>query len=477
MFAPPVAKSTAHAAGGPANERTFPRSPHAAGVRQPALSAAWELSAIAIVPPLQAKLTIGAVDDPLEREADAVADRVMRSLQPAPIGGGPAAVQRKCACDGADEHVPGAQVVEGGDDEHEPTGEQTMVRRKAAVTAPPSAAGSPGSVADRLFQRRDGGEPLQPETRKGMEAAFGSDFSHVRVHRDAEAGAMTRHVGALAFTHGAHIYFDGGTFDPGGSSGARLLAHELAHVVQQGGGSVPTIQRAADWTAGSVHEANNLAAVFVNGTPVGRTIPMLNGSLMTWTTANARSLFVKPTLSFASSATGGVVARVATVPTNTGSIDETVLAPGPWSLTAPKATVGARFSSLAACTGAGNSIFTAHGLPTDAAMAAANRRHENHHAADDEAAFRATVMPWDVRLTAAATAQTTFNGAAEADAEAALYAAIGGTPDATADAYINSCIAKDTVFHATPAGGAVSVSNPTADATCATSGADGTNPS
>jgi hypothetical protein len=134
--------------------------------------------------------------------------------------------------------------------------------------------------------------------------------------------------------------------------------------------------------------------------------------------------------------------------------------------------------TLAACTGAGNSTFRAIGRPTDAAMFAANRRHENHHAADHHVAFSGSIVPWDRRLTAAKVARTAHNAPTQADAEAALYAAMGGTPDDVADAFFNACAAAVGTFHGTPAGGAVEApTNPRANATCSTSSAKYHNPS
>ena len=52
-----------------------------------------------------------------------------------------------------------------------------------------------------------------------METAFGRDFSRVRVHRDSEAAELSHQLSALAFTHGNHIYFGSGKYDPEGSSG------------------------------------------------------------------------------------------------------------------------------------------------------------------------------------------------------------------------------------------------------------------
>jgi len=71
-----------------------------------------------------------------------------------------------------------------------------------------------------------------------MESAFGTDFSGVRVHTDAEADALNQAVNAVAFTTGQDVFFRQGAYNPSHSSGRELLAHELTHVVQQGGGPV-----------------------------------------------------------------------------------------------------------------------------------------------------------------------------------------------------------------------------------------------
>jgi hypothetical protein len=78
------------------------------------------------------------------------------------------------------------------------------------------------------------GEPLSPGARAQMEQLFRHDFSRVRVHADSAAGEAVDSVGAAgAFTIGDHVYFAPGRFDAASSAGTRLLAHELAHVVQQ----------------------------------------------------------------------------------------------------------------------------------------------------------------------------------------------------------------------------------------------------
>jgi hypothetical protein len=77
-----------------------------------------------------------------------------------------------------------------------------------------------------------GGQPLPPAVLQKMEAAFNTKFADVRVRVGPEASSL----GALAFTHGSTIYFAPGHYNPQLPHGQRLLAHELAHVVQQRSG-------------------------------------------------------------------------------------------------------------------------------------------------------------------------------------------------------------------------------------------------
>ena len=67
-----------------------------------------------------------------------------------------------------------------------------------------------------------------------MEARFGADFGHVRIHTDTRAAASARRMGAQAYTLGSSIFFAAGRYRPATEDGTRLLAHELAHVVEAG---------------------------------------------------------------------------------------------------------------------------------------------------------------------------------------------------------------------------------------------------
>ncbi|HEY4146801.1 DUF4157 domain-containing protein [Pinirhizobacter sp.] len=79
------------------------------------------------------------------------------------------------------------------------------------------------------------GAALSTGVRAHFEHGFGHDFSHVRVHDDSAAARSAADVDALAYTVGSHVVFGAGQFSPGSPNGRHLLAHELAHVVQQRG--------------------------------------------------------------------------------------------------------------------------------------------------------------------------------------------------------------------------------------------------
>lgn len=168
-------------------------------------------------PHTQAGLELTSPGDRFEREADRVATQVMR----APERGG----RHACACGGG---CPKCSRQEGGGGVRAQASRST--RDAGALPALP--AGSP--VHETL---RAPGQPLDETTRSLMEPRFGHDFSGVRVHADRSAAESANALQARAYTLGNRIVFGEGQFAPGTASGQRLLAHELAHVLQQGSGS------------------------------------------------------------------------------------------------------------------------------------------------------------------------------------------------------------------------------------------------
>jgi uncharacterized protein DUF4157 len=120
----------------------------------------------------------------------------------------------------------------------------------------------PPSVQEAV---RTPGDPLDSATRALMESRFGHDFSQVRVHTDRRAGEAAEAIDAAAYTAGRHVVFVPERYRPGTIDGRRLLAHELAHVVQQGGNG---LSQAASLSApGDQHEreASRAAAAVVDG--------------------------------------------------------------------------------------------------------------------------------------------------------------------------------------------------------------------
>ena len=177
--------------------------------------------------PLQKKLAIGAANDPLEHEADRVADQVLRMPDPAPVStsaGGANALQRKCSCGGN---------ASGTCEECK----KKKLQRSASAAAASELA--PPIVHDVL---RSPGQPLDSATRSFFEPRLGMDLSGVRTHTDSRAVQSAQAVNALAYTSGRDIVFREGAYAPSTASGGRLLAHELAHVAQQSG-ATPTLQR------------------------------------------------------------------------------------------------------------------------------------------------------------------------------------------------------------------------------------------
>lgn len=90
------------------------------------------------------------------------------------------------------------------------------------------------NIHNKLNSTSGNGESLPPLVQREMQSKMGQDFSGVRIHNDSRANDMSTELHAKAFTHGNDIYFKSGEYNPVSSGGKRLLAHELAHTVQQG---------------------------------------------------------------------------------------------------------------------------------------------------------------------------------------------------------------------------------------------------
>ncbi len=126
---------------------------------------------------------------------------------------------------------------------------------------------APPSVLDVL---RSAGQQLDTKTQAFMARQFGRDFSHVRVHTDAQAAESARDVNALAYTVGNHLVFAPGQYAPGTAGGKRLLAHELAHTIQQGScnSSPPGGLQIAAGSSPAESAADAAADMALRGAPV-----------------------------------------------------------------------------------------------------------------------------------------------------------------------------------------------------------------
>jgi hypothetical protein len=183
---------------------------------------------------LQTKLRIGALTDPLEREADRVADQVMRmSLTNVPSFG-PGQIHRKCAACQKEEQeaAPQAPVQISRKCAH-CDGEEKVMQKTSGISS--SDTQSLHREAPPLVHQvlHSPGQPLATDDLAFFTPRFGFDFSRVRIHNDRTAAESARSVNALAYASGSDIAFAAGQYQPGTETGRRLLAHELAHVVQQ----------------------------------------------------------------------------------------------------------------------------------------------------------------------------------------------------------------------------------------------------
>ncbi|NMM49667.1 eCIS core domain-containing protein [Marinigracilibium pacificum] len=163
---------------------------------------------------IQTKLKIGEPNDEFEKEADAVADQVMRMPEHKVKN----QIQTKCSkCEE----------------------EENQIQLKAYKS--PGNFASPGLT--QKLQNSTGGSAMTSDIQKNLGSKMGSDFSGVKIHTDSSAVQMNKELGARAFTYKNNIYFNQGQYNPGTSQGKHLLAHELTHVVQQSGGNNNSIQR------------------------------------------------------------------------------------------------------------------------------------------------------------------------------------------------------------------------------------------
>ncbi len=178
---------------------------------------------------VQPGLKVGAPNDPYEKEADRMAEKVMRMPLLSFTGGGGI----------RPEGNPNRQVQRNEDDSEEIQTKPVPGLQRTAEGGMQTSAG----FTSRL-KSSDAGSPLSAPVKQSMESAFQADFSPVKIHTGTEAASLSSEIGAQAFAYQNHIYFNENKYNPESSEGKFLLAHELTHTVQQGASK--TVQRDAE---------------------------------------------------------------------------------------------------------------------------------------------------------------------------------------------------------------------------------------
>ncbi|MFQ5814820.1 MAG: DUF4157 domain-containing protein [Anaerolineae bacterium] len=218
-------------------------------------------------PPLiQAKLTINQPNDRYEQEADRVAEAVMRMPDPR--------LQRQVEPEEGEETLQAkplaGQITPLVQRQAEPEEEEEEEPIQTKQSGGQTRQVGP-SLQAHIHSLRLGGQPLPEFTRAFFKPCFGYDLSQVRVHADARAAESARALKARAFTVGRDVVFGAGQYTPGTISGRRLLAHELAHVIQQGAAALTTLGPSlsiADRASPAEREARQFAAHIMRERPI-----------------------------------------------------------------------------------------------------------------------------------------------------------------------------------------------------------------
>ena len=205
---------------------------------------------------IQAKMTVGAADDPYEREADAVASQVMAKRDVIQRQGEEDELQMKRVdvvqreAEEEELQMKRVDVVQRAGEEEElqmkrvdvvqRAAEEDELQMKRVQRQDDEQVDMSGSfdvnndVESRISAKSGSGQTIPDVHRDLFESSMGHDFSGVNVHADSESDSLNKQLGARAFTTGSDIFFRQGEYDPASSGGQQLLAHELTHVVQQG---------------------------------------------------------------------------------------------------------------------------------------------------------------------------------------------------------------------------------------------------
>ncbi|MDH4275977.1 MAG: DUF4157 domain-containing protein, partial [Gammaproteobacteria bacterium] len=216
-------------------------------------------------PTVQTKLSVSQPDDPYEREADQVAEKVMRMPEPAsssangaddgdggeerliqtkpvssmitPLMNNTTRIFSKCVACEAEERAQGDAENNAPDqDKSNMSVEESPTQLKAVQNKrnQTDADGVAPNIENTINRRLGQGRAIPESARSFFEPRFDHDFSKVRIHDDAAANDVAHTLQAQAFTRGHDVFFRAGSYQPHTPGGRQLLAHELTHTVQQG---------------------------------------------------------------------------------------------------------------------------------------------------------------------------------------------------------------------------------------------------
>jgi hypothetical protein len=352
---------------------------------------------------LQTELAISRPGDRYEREADHVAEQVMRIPEPrqqrleipeARQEGVPVQIQSPA-------RVTPTLVQRQANLEEE---EEVILQAKMPDGQVPEMTSTVATDVQAVIQ--SGGQSLPPSVRSMFEYRFGHDLKQVRIHTDRQAAATANTIHARAFTLGNHIVFGPNQYAPGTGIGDRLIAHELTHVLQQNepnplvsvGGlqrirpqaSPKRIQRAVSYTGALIQQdidpVQPNTAPAGNPTAVGHTAFLVNGTDVQSLSAPQDKIdLLFPLPGFAT--IGGNCFMTNKNINMTVQNRVRILTPRPWTRTIAKSHLntlfGGTLGSPSACNGPGNTTVDVQGAPTDLALRAWVLQGEMQHARDD----------------------------------------------------------------------------------------------
>lgn len=182
---------------------------------------AYDFSQVPIHPnvrvKIQPKLRVAQPNDKYEQEADLVAEQVIRT--PASQPSSP---------------IDGSSSPENNGNPHSRTIQRAAGLGEYKTAGDVITPEVTSAIGNSIHSMQGGGQPLDIATKNLMSKTIGADFSAVRIHTDNEAIEKSNAINARAFTQNNHVFFNKNQYDPNGSKGRELLAHELTHTVQQG---------------------------------------------------------------------------------------------------------------------------------------------------------------------------------------------------------------------------------------------------